>query len=539
MRAIGSRAIAASVVRRLSRLPAGAGALARAVAVLGDGAELAPSAALASLAEPDAAAAAALLSRAEILRAEAPLAFVHPLVRDAVYRDIPPGERELAHERAAHILRDGAAPTDQIAGHLLLAPRRGDGWVAETLLQVGGDALRRGAPDPAVAHLRRALAEPPPGDVRPGVVLELGLAEMLSSEPLRPDRLLEAFETAPDPGARLMAAHALARTYYFSDDPPAGTAIVHRALEELAGDDREIRLGLDAVRLSSVWFGAEDASALAELHPWRTRPLETLGEKMMGAAAALEAAYAGAPADVVAGCALRALAGGELIAADNGLLSNAAIPPLAIADREEVMTAWHAALADAHRQGSPYSLSGIHIWRGHSHLLRGELLDACADLEPAVEECRRFNYNSNVTSHCAAFLIRALTERGELARARSLLGLVSVDTLDDRVAGHRHFRSARLELLVAEGRWDEVPAASEAARRGIAGWVNPWGIGGGRCRRWRWFIRTAHVRKRWSWSRRSWRMPGRSGLPALWGVLCGRCSRSVATWTCCARRSRS
>ena len=475
VRAIGSRAIAASVVRRLSRLPAGAGALARAVAVLGDGAELAPAAALASLAEPDAAAAAALLSRAEILRAEAPLAFVHPLVRDAVYRDIPPGERELAHERAAHILRDGAAPTDQIAGHLLLAPRRGDGWVAETLLQVGGDALRRGAPDPAVAHLRRALAEPPPGDVRPGVVLELGLAEMLSSEPLRPDRLLEAFETAPDPGARLMAAHALARTYYFSDDPPAGTAIVHRALAELAGDDREIRLGLDAVRLSSVWFGAEDATALAELHPWRTRPLETLGEKMMGAAAALEAAYAGAPADVVAGCALRALAGGELIAADNGLLSNAAIPPLAMADREEVMTAWHAALADAHRQGSPYSLSGIHIWRGHTHLLRGELLDACADLEPAVEECRRFDYNANVTSHCAAFLIRALTERGEVARARALLSLVPAETLDEHAAGRRLLSNARLELLVAEGRWDEVPAASELARGGIPGWVNPLG----------------------------------------------------------------
>ena len=89
------------------------------------------------------------------------------------------------------------------------------------------------------------------------------------------------------------------------------------------------------------------------------------------------------------------------MAADNGLLSNAAIPPLAMADREEVMAAWHAALADAHRQGSPYSLSGIHIWRGHTHILRGELLDACADLEPAVEECRRFGYNWNVIAYAA------------------------------------------------------------------------------------------------------------------------------------------
>ena len=74
-------------------------------------------------------------------------------------------------------------------------------------------------------------------------MLELGLAEMLSSEPLRPDRLLEAFETAPDPGARLLAAHALARTYYFGDDPPAGTAIVRRALDELPATTARVRLG--------------------------------------------------------------------------------------------------------------------------------------------------------------------------------------------------------------------------------------------------------------------------------------------------------
>ena len=370
VRAIGSRAIAASVVRRLSRLPAGAGALGRAVAVLGDGAEIAPAAALAELAEPDAAGAAALLSRAEILRAETPLAFVHPLVRDAVYRDIPPGERELAHERAARLLRDAAAPADQIAGHLLLAPRRGEPWVAETLLRTGGEALRRGAPDPAVAHLRRALAEPPPDEARPGVVLELGLAEMLSSEPLRPDRLEEAYATVTDPEARLVAAHALARTHLFAGDPDAGVAVVRRAVADLPPDAEDARLALDAVRLCAVWFGAEDPESLEELVPWRERELTTLGEKMMGASAALEAGYRGAPADVVAGCSLRALAGGELIAADNGLLSNSAIPPLAFADREEVMDAWD----DGARRRPPPRLALLDL--RHPHLARLHALPA-------------------------------------------------------------------------------------------------------------------------------------------------------------------
>ena len=44
------------------------------------------------------------LAGAEILRAEPPLGFVHPLVRDAVYHDLAAAERELLHERAARAL---------------------------------------------------------------------------------------------------------------------------------------------------------------------------------------------------------------------------------------------------------------------------------------------------------------------------------------------------------------------------------------------------------------------------------------------------
>ena len=165
-----------------------------------------------------------------------------------------------------------------------------------------------------------------------------------------------------------------------------------------------------------------------------------------------------------------------MIAADNGLLSNSAIPPLAMMDREEVMDAWDDALADAHRQGSVYSISGIHIWRGYTHFLRGELIDACADLEEAVQECRRFDYSGNVMAYAASFLARALTERGELARAREMLALVPHSSLNERVEGHRHFRNARLELLVADGRALPTSRPPRATRGGGSrGWVNPIG----------------------------------------------------------------
>jgi hypothetical protein len=69
--------------------------MARAIAVRGDGAELSAVAMLAGLDETSAGRSAAELVRAEILQAEPPLAFAHPLVGAAVYRDVPPGEREI------------------------------------------------------------------------------------------------------------------------------------------------------------------------------------------------------------------------------------------------------------------------------------------------------------------------------------------------------------------------------------------------------------------------------------------------------------
>jgi predicted ATPase len=110
VRDIGPRAVSRTVALRLRRLPPAAADVAHAVAVLGDGAELPLVAALAGLDEEDVARATAELARAEILRPEGPLGFVHPLVRDAVYHELPAGERELHHARAARLLADAGAP---------------------------------------------------------------------------------------------------------------------------------------------------------------------------------------------------------------------------------------------------------------------------------------------------------------------------------------------------------------------------------------------------------------------------------------------
>ena len=208
---IGPRAVSRTVLVRLARLSVDAIAVARAVAVLAESATLPTVATLADLSEARVADATGALARAEILRPETPLGFVHALVRDAVYQELPLGERELQHERAARVLLDAGAPAEHVAAHLLAAPRRGQEWVAQQLREAGRAAVARGAPESGVANLRRALEEPAPAAWRPDLLRELGLAEVLMDGRAAVGHLTEAYDTLEDPRSRALVAHALCR----------------------------------------------------------------------------------------------------------------------------------------------------------------------------------------------------------------------------------------------------------------------------------------------------------------------------------------
>ena len=141
---LGPRAASRSVLVRLARLGGDATAVARALAVLGEGADLWTAAALGGVEDEQAARMLDQLIRAEIVRADPPLGFVHPLVGAAVYGDVPAGERTLLHERAIGLLAEAGAPKERLAAHMLAVPPRRDPGVVETLRSAGADALREG-----------------------------------------------------------------------------------------------------------------------------------------------------------------------------------------------------------------------------------------------------------------------------------------------------------------------------------------------------------------------------------------------------------
>ena len=178
VRDIGPGSVSQAVVSRLERLTPSAASVARAVAVLSARADLAAVARLTHLPESEVERARDGLTRAGILAEQRELDFVHPIVRRAIYSSIPPSDRALLHSKAARLLEHAAGSLEEVAAHLLVAEPEGAAWRVAALRGAAARASERGAPDAAVAYLRRALAEPPAGPERAGVLTDLGNAEL-------------------------------------------------------------------------------------------------------------------------------------------------------------------------------------------------------------------------------------------------------------------------------------------------------------------------------------------------------------------------
>ncbi len=465
---LGPRAAARSVLVRLARLPEDAVRLARAAAVLGEGASLSVAAMLAGVEYRDASAAAAALVRAEILRAEPTVGFVHPLVGAAVYHDVTPLQRALEHGRAARLLADAGADVERIAAHLLFVPASGDSWVVERLMRAASTALGMGAADSAVSYLERALAEPPAAERRAEVLLELSAAEALISGPAAVEHLSECYELLDDPRARGETAQLLGRALLFTGHPAEAVALARRAAAEVPPDLDDLRGTLEAFELITILIGSGDPEDLERLERHRTLPVgPRLGDKMLAAVAAQQWAFAGGPSEPCAELSLQALAGGELIAADNGLLGAVAIITLTMADGEEALDAWEVALVDAHRRGSLFAKSVISLWRGFTLYRRGELADAEASLRTAGEEFAMWEIGGEeIRILRVAMMAAVLRERGDLAGARRVLEEMSDP--GDRSEAARYWCNSRLELLIAERRFQEALAAAEDFDRRFA-----------------------------------------------------------------------
>lgn len=428
VREIGPRAASRAVLLRLARLPADCVQVVRVLTVLGEGAPLASVAELAGVDEARASDAIQRATQAEILRPEAPIGFVHPLVREAVYRDVPPGERELLHERAARMLSEANAPTERVAAQLLHVPSIGDRWIVETLRAAAAEAQRRGALSSAVSYLARALEEPPAPEDRADVLRDLGLAEALTNNPDCVEHLSQAYEQTSDPVLRGSLAFALARVLGFADRPVESAALLDRASADLTDEQDALRRRLHVVRLSTSC--ANPAVVPLELMDEAIEGIgQTTGElesRMLDGVVSYGMVMRNRPAADVERVALRAVEGGTLFTLDAGGFSMmAAMIALALADSDQATAVCDQALAAAHKGASVMAPAAARAFKGYALTLHGELPEAIELLESAMQDVRQFNIIVGF-SQIASYLALAGVEKGDFEYAQARLDEVEL-----------------------------------------------------------------------------------------------------------------
>jgi DNA-binding CsgD family transcriptional regulator len=471
---IGPRAVSRTVLLRLARLPQDAAAVAGAVAILGESAQVPAVAALAGADEERVAEMTGALARAEILRGDPPLGFVHPLVRDVIYGELPPGERELRHARAGDLLREAGAPPEQIATQLLNAPRRGEAWVARLLEDAGRAAVTGGAAESGVAYLRRALEEPPPVEDRPGLLLHLGLAEALVNASTAVEPLREAMSTHPDPACRGRAARELAQLMMFSPAPEMGIEIAREAAAALPPELDDLRMQLEAVEHTAISFGAGDVDEVRSKERYRTGviPGHGLGTRMLQSMIAWQWTRDGHPADECARIAHAALADGQLLEGDHTFTVMGAQLALVMADREDAMRSWENIQASAHRRGSLFSAVGANGWLSFTLLRRGDLVEAERHArESLVSQAAWMGLEPPISHYPYSWLALVLLERGDLDGAEDILRRAGPP--QGRSDGDNFARQARAELLLARGEAERALEACEDFRTNGAGVIHP------------------------------------------------------------------
>ncbi|MDQ3758345.1 MAG: AAA family ATPase [Actinomycetota bacterium] len=351
LESVGPTAVATSVLLRMGKLEPSAVALAQAGAVLGLRVAFRDAAELAGVPTDEIASAMSALTVAGILTDSDPVEFRHPLVRAAIYEELPEHRRLVLHKRAAELLRIRGETAERVAAHLIHAEQAGDPQVVEVLVEAASDALSRGAPESAADYLTRALAEPP-GERRADVLRELGRAELALSRLTAADHLSEALRLSEDASLRAETTLYLARALTMS--ARFGEAI-ERLDDSLAAieDGSDLSLRLESERMVAARLMMSERAAAAERLARRGERLTgaTNAERLLLANLSFESHVRGEPAPRSAELAQKALAGGRLLA-DEGperLEVSLAAWTLALDDRLELAGATLADVVAASR----------------------------------------------------------------------------------------------------------------------------------------------------------------------------------------------
>ena len=457
---LGPETVARSVMLRLARLPAAAGPVADAVAVLDAHAEVRHVAAVCQLSVEEVGFAVDALERVNVLDGRRPLRFVHPIVRQAVYGELQSGSRSCLHARAAEVLMAAGERAERVAAHLLLSDSAGDARAVDVLRQAAAVALSRGAAELAQRLLERALAEPPPPDVIADVLGELGTAEALAGGDLSVagEHLERAAAGTGDPRLRCERVRRAARAKMYMGDFADAAGFLARERAALGEGERAqaLRLLADEAAIG-VLVPPVGRAALAELDVHTGVSGEDPAELAVLAEIAGKRWLEGRIREA-AEYSLRALGGARLLKAEGpmSVAFNHALAVLIDGDRfEDAAGPLEAALGLAREQGSLLGLATLTGLRVIMSWRRGMLLEAEA-LSREILQMVKDSGSATLGVHFWAYLAAVLVERSEFEQAEEAIAntRVGADLPNGSYAGMPFVARARLRM--AQGRPDQA-----------------------------------------------------------------------------------
>lgn len=417
--------VATSVLFRLGRFGGEAIALTRAIAVLGRAPQIRQVAELAGVGEVRASQLCDELRKAEVLAAGFPIDFVHPLIRQVIFNEVPEGERSAMHRRAAEMLdRSGAEPVD-VALHLLECAPDSDQWVVTKLQQAARVALRRGAFDSAVTFLERALEEPPEDELR--ILSRLGAA-WINSEPHRAsDVLTDVVNRAEDEQTRIYALGFLIVANQYASRLGEVARACGALSEVLGHTDQDVVLALEAQRYV-FWRWAEGVAETSKARIdflARTVDTETVGGRLIRQAAAWESFCSCAPVDQVTELALPIPEPPWVLA---NIPTHSSVPifgVLALAcsgrwgDARKAMQQWRQ-YVETSEGGWASGLSMANATLAEIDRMNGRLHEAESNATTALEIARAVAPSSAFGWYALSNLAMTLLARGEVAAFESL-----------------------------------------------------------------------------------------------------------------------
>jgi DNA-binding CsgD family transcriptional regulator len=195
---------------RLRRISAHAFAVAQAVAVLGGSATVDRVSGMLGVEAGVVAETTTTLERFGLLRIAGPtLGFVQPVLQRLLERQLSYAALRTMHAQAARLLQEYNLPPAEVAEHLLAGEPITEPWAHAALRAAAAEALESGAPERAVAYLRRALAESVSLDDRADVTFALARAESRTDIVAAVEHFSSVASNQGPDGTRILAAEQL------------------------------------------------------------------------------------------------------------------------------------------------------------------------------------------------------------------------------------------------------------------------------------------------------------------------------------------